>query len=286
MGVARTIIAAWSGVSGGAAEVPAPTWSRSVGGLAVRVDFVVAAASAAAPLPVSPVPMTSTSTLPAAWPLGSADLGGSGATSTAEAARIPQLESDLRVARAQCATSEEANRAAAAKLKVADGELKRLRLLEANHLKELAALKKEQEEKLEGLSKRLEEVERQRLSLQQEVTTKSNELSATAKRWLGELSALDRGLAAAFPEAQEEALAAVGRAREDRRQATGEQSSDCFTMDDYLASIAARVEPVTKLGWELRKVAEELWKLPNVISMFPCISEKVEREELLCGVNS
>ncbi|XP_071683335.1 uncharacterized protein [Lolium perenne] len=151
----------------------------------------------------------------------------------AEAARIPQLESDLRVARAQCATSEEANRAAAAKLKVADGELKRLRLLEANHLKELAALKKEQEEKLEGLSKRLEEVERQRLSLQQEVTTKSNELSATAKRWLGELSALDRGLAAAFPEAQEEALAAVGRAREDRRQATGEQSSGSFTMDDY-----------------------------------------------------
>ncbi|XP_071678083.1 uncharacterized protein [Lolium perenne] len=126
---------------------------------------------------------------------------------------------------------------------------------------ELAALKKEQEEKLEGLSKRLEEVERQRLSLQQEVTTKSNELSATAKRWLGELSALDRGLAAAFPEAQEEALAAVGRAREDRRQATGEQSSDCFTMDDYLASIAARVEPVTKLGWELRKAAEELVRL-------------------------
>jgi hypothetical protein len=67
--------------------------------------------------------------------------------------------------------------------------------------------------------------------------------------------------AAAFPEAQEEALAAVGRAREDRRQATGEQSSDCFTMDDYLASIAARVEPVTKLGWELRKAAEELIRL-------------------------
>lgn len=78
---------------------------------------------------------------------------------------------------------------------MADGELKRLRLLEANHLKELAALKKEQEEKLEGLSKRLEEVERQRLSLQQEVTTKSNELSATAKRWVSEISALDRGLA-------------------------------------------------------------------------------------------
>ncbi|KAK1642870.1 hypothetical protein QYE76_060675 [Lolium multiflorum] len=159
------------------------------------------------------------------------------------------------------APSEEANRAAAAKLKVADGELKRLRLLEANHLKELAALKKEQEEKLEGLSKRLEEVERQRLALQEEVTSKSNELSATAKRWLGELSALDRGLAAAFPEAQEAALAAVGRAREERRQATGEQSSDCFTMDDYLSSMAARVEPITKLGWELRKAAEELIRL-------------------------
>ncbi|KAK1603335.1 hypothetical protein QYE76_018348 [Lolium multiflorum] len=142
----------------------------------------------------------------------------------AEAARVPQLESDLRVARAQCATSEEANRAAAAKLK--DGE-----------------------EKLAELSRRLDEVEKQRLALHEEVTTKSNELSATAKRWLEELSALDRGLAG-------ESFGA-----EERRQATGEQSSDCFTMDDYLASIAARVEPVTKLGWELRKAAEELIRL-------------------------
>jgi hypothetical protein len=45
------------------------------------------------------------------------------------------------------------------------------------------------------LSKRLTEVEKQRLALREEVTTKSNELSATAKRWLEELSALDRGLA-------------------------------------------------------------------------------------------
>ncbi|KAK1670227.1 hypothetical protein QYE76_058386 [Lolium multiflorum] len=196
----------------------------------------------------------------------------------AEAARVPQLESDLRVARAQCAVREEANRAAVAKLKVADGELKRLRQLEANHLKELAALKKDGEEKLEGLSKRLEEVERQRLALREEVTTKSNELSVTAKQWVGEISALDRGLAGEsfilrlslcrlsavgcrLSGLQEAALAAVGRAREERRQATGEQSSDCFTMDDYLSSMAARVEPITKLGWELRKAAEELIRL-------------------------
>ncbi|KAK1692802.1 hypothetical protein QYE76_009499 [Lolium multiflorum] len=179
----------------------------------------------------------------------------------AEAARVPQLESDLRAARAQCAESEEAGRAAAAKLKVADGELTRLRKLEANHLKELAALKKDGEEKLEGLSKRLEEVERQRLALREEVNSKSKELSATAKRWVEEISALDRGLAAAFPEAQEAALTAVGKAREARRQATGEQSSAFFTMDDYLASMAARVEPINKLGWELRKAAEELIRL-------------------------
>ncbi|KAK1698934.1 hypothetical protein QYE76_015631 [Lolium multiflorum] len=112
----------------------------------------------------------------------------------ADAARVPQLESDLRVVRAQCITSEEANRAAAAKLQVADGELKRLRQLEANHLKELAALKKDGEEKLAELSRRLDEVERQRLALQEEVTTKSTELAATAKRWTEGIGALDRGL--------------------------------------------------------------------------------------------
>jgi hypothetical protein len=32
-------------------------------------------------------------------------------------------------------------------------------------------------------------------------------------------------------------------------------------MDDYLASMAARVEPIAKLGWELRKAAEELYRL-------------------------
>ncbi|KAK1698889.1 hypothetical protein QYE76_015586 [Lolium multiflorum] len=201
----------------------------------------------------------------------------------AEAARVPQLENDLRIARAQCAESEEAGCAAAAKLKVADGELTRLRKLEANHLKELAALRKAEEEKVEGLSTRLEKVEQQRLALQQEVTAKSEELSATAKRWVQEMSRLDRGLAGwgqssaaaarltlepespssggARPSLRRRTLAAAGRARDARRQATGEQSSECFSMDDYLASMAARVEPITKLGWELRKAAEELIRL-------------------------
>ena len=48
---------------------------------------------------------------------------------------------------------------------------------------------------MEGLKKRLEEVDQQRLKLRDEVTSKSNELSATAKRWVSEISALDRGLA-------------------------------------------------------------------------------------------
>ncbi|KAK1601645.1 hypothetical protein QYE76_026947 [Lolium multiflorum] len=80
---------------------------------------------------------------------------------------------------AQCAESEEAGRAAAAKLKVADGELTRLRKLEANHLKELAALGKAEEEKVDDLSKRLERVEQQRLELQQEVTSKSRAIGRT-----------------------------------------------------------------------------------------------------------
>jgi hypothetical protein len=67
--------------------------------------------------------------------------------------------------------------------------------------------------------------------------------------------------AAAFPEAQEAALAAVGEARAARRWETGEASSEYFSMDDYMASMAARVEPITKLGWELRKAAEELIRL-------------------------
>ncbi|KAK1652409.1 hypothetical protein QYE76_070214 [Lolium multiflorum] len=163
----------------------------------------------------------------------------------ADAARVPQLESDLRVVRAQCITSEEANRAAAAKLQVADGELKRLRQLEANHLKELAALKKDGEEKLAELSRRLDEVEEVHGGGYRQARTEG-------------IGALDRGLSAAFPETQDAALAAVGVERESRRQATGEGSSEYFSMEDHLASMSARIEPITKLGWELRKAAEEL----------------------------
>ncbi|XP_071683581.1 uncharacterized protein [Lolium perenne] len=175
-----------------------------------------------------------------------------------EAAKVPQLESDLRAARAQCAESEEAGRSAAGKLKLAEQELTRLRLLEQNHLAELNSLRTAEKEKVDDLSRRLTEVEKQRLVLQEEVTAKSTELTATAKRWTDEFSALDRGLAAAFPETQDAALAAVGVARDSRRRETGEGSSEYFSMEDHMASMAARIEPITKLGWELRKAAEEL----------------------------
>ncbi|KAK1695826.1 hypothetical protein QYE76_012523 [Lolium multiflorum] len=175
-----------------------------------------------------------------------------------EAAKVPQLESDLRAARAQCGESEEAGRSAARKLKLAEQELTRLRQLEQNHLIELNSLRTAEKEKVDDLSRRLTEVEKQRLALQEEVTAKSTELTATAKRWTEGFGALDRGLAAAFPETQEAALTAVGIARESRRQATGEGSSEYFSVEDHLASMAARVDPITKLGWELRKAAEEL----------------------------
>nr|XP_051197054.1 uncharacterized protein LOC127310414 [Lolium perenne] len=175
-----------------------------------------------------------------------------------EAGKVPQLESDLRAARAQCAESEEAGRSAAGKLKLAEQELTRLRLLEQNHLAELNSLRTAEKEKVDDLSRRLTEVEKQRLVLQEEVTAKSTELTATAKRWTDEFSALDRGLAAAFPETQDAALAAVGVARDSRRRETGEGSSEYFSMEDHMASMAARIEPITKLGWELRKAAEEL----------------------------
>ncbi|KAK1660696.1 hypothetical protein QYE76_048855 [Lolium multiflorum] len=155
-----------------------------------------------------------------------------------EAAKVPQLERDLRVARAQCAESEEAGRAAAAKLKVADGETA-------------------EKEKVDDLSRRLDEVEAA-AALQKEVTAKSTELTATAKHWTDLIGAIDRGFSAAFPETQDAALAAVGDAREARGRATGEGSSESFTMEDHMSSLAARVEPITKFGWELRKAAEEL----------------------------
>ncbi|KAK1687022.1 hypothetical protein QYE76_047870 [Lolium multiflorum] len=106
-------------------------------------------------------------------------------------AKVPRLEADLRAARAQCAESEEAGRSAAAKLKVAELELTRLRRLEENHLKELDLLKTTEREKVEDLSRRLTKVEKQRLALQEEVTTKTTEASATAKRPVSARCALD-----------------------------------------------------------------------------------------------
>ncbi|KAK1611283.1 hypothetical protein QYE76_034956 [Lolium multiflorum] len=151
-----------------------------------------------------------------------------------EAAKVPRLEADLRAARAQCAESEEAGRSATAKLKLAEQELTRLRLLEQNHLTELASLRTAEKEKVEDLSRRL-------------------------TRWRSSgLRCRRRSPPTAFPETQDAALAAVGVARDSRRRATGEGSSEYFTMEDYMASMAARVEPITKLGWELRKAAEEL----------------------------
>ncbi|KAK1680263.1 hypothetical protein QYE76_041111 [Lolium multiflorum] len=179
----------------------------------------------------------------------------------AVAARVPQLEADLRAARERCTTAEEAAKAVTAKAQETHGELERLRRLESNHVAELKATKENGRKEVEDLSRRLKDVEQQCRALHDEVTSKSQELTDTAKRWVSQMSALDRGLAAAFLEAQAEALAAAGRARDERRWTTGEQSSDCFSMDDYLASMAARVEPITKLGWELRKAAEELCRL-------------------------
>ena len=60
----------------------------------------------------------------------------------AVAARVPQLEEDLRAARAQCAESEKAVKAAAIKARETEGELVRLRRLEANHLAELDSVKR------------------------------------------------------------------------------------------------------------------------------------------------
>ncbi|KAK1684560.1 hypothetical protein QYE76_045408 [Lolium multiflorum] len=93
------------------------------------------------------------------------------------------------------AESEKAVQAAAAKVKETEGELARLRRLEANHLTELDSLKRVEQEKVADLSKRLEEVERQRMEVRKEVASKSNELTATTKRWVEEISSLDRGLA-------------------------------------------------------------------------------------------
>ncbi|KAK1686558.1 hypothetical protein QYE76_047406 [Lolium multiflorum] len=87
----------------------------------------------------------------------------------AAAARVPQLEEDLRAARAQCAESEEAARALVAKVEENEGELARLRQLEANHLAELDSVKRVEQEKVDNLNQRLGEVDGQCRQLREEM---------------------------------------------------------------------------------------------------------------------
>ncbi|KAM0845108.1 hypothetical protein ACQ4PT_056606 [Festuca glaucescens] len=64
------------------------------------------------------------------------------AGSAAVAAQVPQLQEELRLSRAQCTASQETAKALAAQAKETEGELARLRRLEANHLAELEAVKR------------------------------------------------------------------------------------------------------------------------------------------------
>ncbi|KAK1611107.1 hypothetical protein QYE76_034780 [Lolium multiflorum] len=175
--------------------------------------------------------------------LDRADLARELEAAKVEAAKVPQLESDLRAARDQCAVSEEAGRSAARKLKLAEQELTRLRQLEQNHLTELNSLRTAEKEKVDDLSRRSTEAEKGSACARagEEVTTKSTlspANAATGPMILARLIAFG----AAFPETQEAALTAVGVARDSRRRETGEGSSEYFSMEDHLASMAARIE--------------------------------------------
>ncbi|KAK1616866.1 hypothetical protein QYE76_022383 [Lolium multiflorum] len=109
------------------------------------------------------------------------------------AARVPQLEEDLRIVRAQCADIQEAAKALAAKEKETEGELARLRRLEANHLAELDSVKRVKQTKVDDLNQQLGEVDGQCRKLREEITTQSQLLTATAKRWVDEISVLRLG---------------------------------------------------------------------------------------------
>ncbi|KAM0929385.1 hypothetical protein ACQ4PT_001487 [Festuca glaucescens] len=150
----------------------------------------------------------------------------------AAAAEVPQLREELRLSREQCTASQETARALAAKVKETEGELARLRCLEATHLTELNAVRQVEQEKVDNLNQRLGEVDAKCQKLSAEMATQS----------------------------QEAALAAAGRER-DARRAAGEAGSPSFSMDDHLAAMHARITPITMLGYELRQAAEELFRL-------------------------
>jgi hypothetical protein len=67
-------------------------------------------------------------------------------------------------------------------------------------------------------------------------------------------------VAAAFPETQAGALAAMGVAQ-DAGRAAGEESSDHFSMEDHLVAMHARITPMTMLGHELRQAAGDLFQM-------------------------
>jgi polyhydroxyalkanoate synthesis regulator phasin len=83
----------------------------------------------------------------------------------------------------------------ATKVKDMEGELARLCCVEANHLTELNAVKQVEQEKVDSLNQRLSEVDEKCRKLSSEMANQSKMLSETAKRWVEEISTLDRGLA-------------------------------------------------------------------------------------------
>ena len=73
-----------------------------------------------------------------------------------------------------------------------------MRRLEASHLTELEAAKRVEQGKVDDLNRRLGEVNEQRLKLSSDMAAQSKALFETSKRWVDEISALDRGLAGIF----------------------------------------------------------------------------------------
>ncbi|KAK1647614.1 hypothetical protein QYE76_065419 [Lolium multiflorum] len=90
-----------------------------------------------------------------------------------------------KIERAEMARELEAAKAAkvvTAKAQETHGELERLRRLESNHVTELKAARETGRKEVEDLSRRLKDVEEQSRALRDEVTSKSQELTDTAKR--------------------------------------------------------------------------------------------------------
>ncbi|KAM0931461.1 hypothetical protein ACQ4PT_000466 [Festuca glaucescens] len=110
------------------------------------------------------------------------------------AAQVPQLQEELQLSCAQCTASQETAKALAAQAKETEGELARLPRLEANHLAELEAVKRVEQERVDSLNQCLGEVDEQRQKLSSDMAAQSKVLSDTAKRWLEEISMLDRSL--------------------------------------------------------------------------------------------